>query len=937
MWQFTHPDLPTTAIDTPTGAPLFTVDRGESMAPLAQIDVQAHYTQPGINSAFAPVTVLLPTPSYTGTTASISVRSSGLIHVSAIAQSGQLFTPAKDATSPQPQEFVYDPIAQTVTLTLAQPLIAVLPLQIIGGVAALTTDEVDPSLFSQFYGLNITAQLSWSLSAENHPSGSIQALANGDSITDIRQRFLTGTELTFAGIGFYVKTYKEKLANTTLFPGFEYEISISLSGHWERRRYNRPCFLNPNAAKRITATSALPYQDPDCSILSNTTSNGLTLRVYKVSVRDLAAQNNVPFVAYNPPLQRRDDAIAALQSSTSLRDQLLLKSLNQLKQTPGVGLDAWDIPIPKDSARDATAKWDDSARGLLRQNGCFIDFSDPSAVRARAIDDAAHWDYTLAELEWTNKGDCEFSGSMFGYGVEYAAAKLTGAFAEVPFISFYEDAQAMPNNPPQTRWKRKEANIRTLKSGDDDASTCPSNITTIKTMSLNADASGRTTEAIVSTKENGIEVRRERVLYGLAYTSSEVNTSSGINAPAAPFWKAILNEVTEPDIDDDTGYILGSRTIGAKYSRFKQETDDLEALGLPTTAPEYPLYQFQWDPSITQEKKLLAEYATYYPDAQREVPPYDTQKICNPDGTSILKAIPDPNYVRPMFELASRTFKSSFAHVKNPDSAPGAPLPDLTKGEESDEYRTVQILPNPLLQVTVGLNPFEQPKTGNQESKDLFVEWTYENSAQGENFNEITTHRTFADHEGRPAGAQRRPALYEKEQFEQNFSDPNQWNDPQRLKYEWILCSPGHSPLEPSGDSISFPNARYWCQALTAAQTDYKIRDLLESVEFSGAIPFNGVIRPFDFVTARAGADRYPIRIVSVNQTVLIQGTINGFPLVTASEGTKLNAGIDREIPFTVTKRPLPLPPVPPLPPGTVSGVTLGDLNIDNLRTRSNF
>lgn len=958
MWLLSSPDLPDTPIEAPTGAPLCSIDLDHSMAPLCRIDFQAEV--PGIITETDPTTALVPVPNLTGD--SITVTTTGLVDVAVVHHNGFTFTPALEPADPQPGEFVFVVATGQLTITFDSTyhLIPGLALQILGGVEAIPTDYVDPYLFTALFNLPVYGAISWTLGTENQPSGSLVAVANGDTISDVRQRFKKGTEITFAGIGFYVSSYKEKLKSLKQHPGKSYEIQVSLSGKWERKRYQQPSFLNPTAAKRL-ATGGLPYQDPECSLAGTPTGSGLYgVRKFKTSVFELAEQRGVPFVAHNPPLLPEADAIEVLAGSSSVRDRLLATRLQQLRairrRVPGATLEAWEYPIPKDSPRDATESWEGVARGLLRQNGCFIDFTKPDAVRARSIEDVRQWRHNVIELDITVKGDTEFSNGHFGYGVEYIASKLSGAFSEIPFMSFYEDAQAMPQYPPRIRWKRKEALRRTITTGDEDVTSPPPELQVLKSLSLNWDQSGRTKEIIRTTSEDGVEVLRERVVYGLAYTSDQVSNldSSGyaidgknpIKGSASEFWQPVQVETTETILDDGTGYFLGSRTIGQKQARFKQETDQgLEVLrygatGGSLTPEELAIknsYKFAWQPSVQVEKKLLCSFDSYYGDAANEAVPFDTQKICNPDGTSVLKAAKDPNYTRPMFELASRSFKSTFAAIKNPESSYLNPLPDLTTGEETEVYKFIDVLPDPTNSFSLNLNPFE--KSGEQqqgETRDVYIDRTCQTSAQGANFAEIATQRTFAEHDGRPSTAQRRPNKYEKEQYELNVGDPNNWKDPYRRKYEWVLCTPGRDPAEPSQGGLNVPNARYFSQALMAAKTDFRIRDALESVDFSYSIPFNAAIRPMDKDAIAASDESYNVRITSVSQTVTFQGEINGLPLISSPEGTKISAGIDREVPITVTKRPLPLPPIEPRA-GNSGRTLLGDLTIDVLRTRGNY
>ena len=952
MWIVSHPELPTVPRLDPSGAPLCTIDTGGSLAPLCVLDLQGQQTKPGVNNYAIPNSQTIAATATTGTTLTLNVSS--FVQVDAIQHNGQLFTPAVDPNSPRAGEFVY--VAQSAVLTLdpARPVVAGLPLTILGtqgytsrDLALLAgergpipNDEVDPTLFEAFFGLPVTGEITLSMSAENHPGGSFKLIATRETIADVRERFKKGTEITLAGVGYSVTSYKDKLKNSAYAPALEYEVQVSLGGKWERKHYRRKVFYYPAARKRLLG-AVQPYQDPECGLspagvpTTITTSNRTTIQA-------LASQNGVPFVGAIPTVGTSQADLARYAISglvePSAAYEAIKNTIDNALQARGVRspvLNAWELSIPLNTSITATTDWESNARDLLRQNGCFIDFNSATAVNARDLYAVASWTYSVVEIDVSVKGDTEFSADHLGYGMEYAASRLEGTFVESNAYQIIEDTQGSPQNPPAPKWIYSPPNRRTLYSGNIGADQCPSDIQTIKSMSLNYVSSGRTTQLIKVEKEGNFEVLRQVDTFGLEFLSKDVlDAKKQVNAQATGFWKLVKTETTEPVIDSGTNYLTGSRTIGKDRRQFRTESDKLELLGYKLTDKEYDLYLFRDFPILQVEAKVLQQYASYYADAAKEVPPLDQRKICLPDGTSSVQYVADPNYAYPMFEAASRSYKNTFLKHEDPDSRPSRPLPPIIQGEEQDVYRTIDILAT------------DTTTTGEEDkANEGFIEYTSTGSAQGKQFAEATLTRVFADNEGRPGAANRRPNLFKKAKPDEGQTSGVSLNNSYNggVTFEYILCTPGHSPDEPPGDAAPYPRAQYLSQALLGARTTLKYRDITESVDLAYAIPFNAQVRPLDKMTVRAEIDTYAVRVNAISQKIVIQGQVNGYPLCVAPDGTQITAGIDREIPFTVTKRRLPTPPPaskPPTRPGGVGaafGLTVGDLGFDTVPSRFNF
>lgn len=1004
MWLLEHPDLPVTERPEPSGAPLFSVDLGTSMAPLCQIDFQAAYIQSGVNLDFQPTTQRVAVPAHTGDTVTLTVTD--ITRIDVIEHNGLVWQSATDAQNLHPGEFTFDQRLKTLVLKVSrlQAAIVGLPLIIMGGKALLLedlvefpdpdlpspitvipgyaddpdnpgelvlapdletlnilldspmqieTDVVDSSLFACFYGLPLLGEIEWTLNAEGHPSGSVKLQVGVDFIAEIRSRFRKGTELSFAGIGFSVTGYDDELLNIFDHPSLEYDVSLSLGGKWERKHYNRPVYLNPVAAKRALSGSDNPFEDPNCS-LQGAAATAIVVNNRRTTIQALAAQNNVSFVAPIPVVNPTTDEVKRYQPGApdptfSLLASTVFANLG-ITQYATKTLSAWDVAIPNDAAKAATVDWESNARDLLRLNGCFMDWNSTSAVQARDFNAVASWRYSVAGIKVSCQGDTEFSPTYLGYAAEYAAVRLAGKFSEPPGQDTKEDTQGNGQNVP-AKWIYAPPKRKTLYSGDIDADVCPVDIKVIKSMSLNHTSSGRTAQRIIIEQEGGIELRRETFNYGFEYLSTEVlnpddsgepeaqqdgsYSYSPIKAEPGPYWRNIGSEVSETLFDANTRYITGTRSIGSSRGRFLEESDKLEFSNYEEEDQEYKLYFWQDRPVLSIELKLLAQFASFYTDAANVAPALKEEVVCHNDGTSTLrysKVPDDPNFAYPMFELASRSYKNSFASAPNPKNEPDTPVedrqPPLTQGEETDVYKHVQVLPS------------RDDETDN----DMFIEYTSEASAQGPLFSEFTLKRTFSDAEGRPGAAQRLASLYKKEEPEKDRNVLVSKSGFTTLPdlFEYILCTPGHEPYEPSGGSLSYDRASYFSQGMLAARLELKYQDITESVSLTYQIPFNTQVRPLDKMAITAAIDHYDVRVTSVKQKVAIQGLLHDFPLC-SSPGTEITAGLDREIPITLTKRKLPRSPTPALPKGDKKGVnppyglTIGDLGFDKITSRANF
>ncbi len=837
------------------GVPLCICDLIVNPSPLVTPVAIATITPIVIPSPINPNQTQVPIPNVTG--------------ITTITAGSTTFVNAVDPVNPNPGEFVFNKNTGTATIYtgIGYLLTPGLTIEVFGiSSISIPTDWVNPGLFEVFFGIPIVGTISWTRTFEQHPSGSASLTVLQDGIGVVRSRFRKGTELEFAGIGFSVTSYSEHLLNTYDYPGGAYEVNISFTGKWNRRRYNKPIKLR-DVSSQITV-----FDDPDCA-LGGIGGNNPTPTTTGLSLVALAAKNGV-----------------TLQCA---------------------GTD-WYVKIPPSTPGDAQTSWTSEFTERLRQNRAYALYSDPRQVQAINIGTVGNWGYTLPELEYSSQGDFEHNDGKFGYAVEYANFTMNGGF----------NSSGGTNSSPKPDWKQREPIKQTITNGDTQIDSPPANTTSLTTLDLNWDTSGPTKTQEITETEDGLPVRKTINTWGFMYLATDIYDAHDIEKPVylslqpQSYWKQVKQEVEVFNYDVKTGYLLSSIKTGWQYVRFATENATpppsmhLDPVLNPDEAADnYPylqMYKFRKAPINGATGYFLEQYLDYYKDA--EIPPVIVYKVCNSDGSSTLKSVIDPTYVPAMFVSTEVQHNNTFIWSTHPDNLLpdniGDPdyrrVPDLISGEESMHRRNIKVLASGQTTLSIGGTDANSKTLG-----DRYIEYSSQFSATGSGFRDAAEDTKGSEHDGRPQIATRKPSLLTLVAPES--TDPNEIYRLTTLnKYAYHLTTPGYTVTDAIGGTLSYPHAYTLNTATDAAKTDLTIRDAQESVQFSYSIPFNAQIKEFDKVSISTGFDNYPQRVLSATNSVTITGSINGIPIVTCPSGTKISAGISRTIPVTVTAKPIP-------------------------------
>jgi hypothetical protein len=811
---------------------------------------------------------------------------------------GQVFLPAESAT-PAVNTFAIAGEPATIQLRLRdRRRLAVGRSAVIAGtIDVVPTDYVPSSLVKVLEDLPVKGEIRWSESLEEQPSGSLSlATIDRQAAEKLRTRLQKDTELTLFNRGFAIDDLQESLEESGLW-----EFEVSLTGKWAKDEYNRSSRLRSN----LVTTKVLNGEDS-----GNCQLNPPSISVLGggVTIAALAAQVGVKFVAP--------------KSAGSARGYIA----------------NWSIEVPNDSPLNATAVWSQEAQNYVRQNRCYLDYTNPNAVYARPVQDGRRWIYDLNDLKIQYQGSPKHSPDYKGYAVQYDNWELTG--------DWDSDDDQDQSPIPRPQWIPRSPKRVTLATGDKDWATPPDETTALKTLSLNWDTSGTTKTLRHATSEDGQPVMDEEWLYGWAYTALQVVKPDGeINGAPDTYWGPVQYKRKDYIYDPTYGFYIGYTATGWRLGRFKTESDDqLETISLSDDPVRRSMYEFRRINLCERSGLILEPYSQYYEDAE-EQPAYVSWERCNRDGSSTTHWVRDPTWSPAMFVIEERTYTNSFASMPNPDSGdtPETRLPPLITGEESDVRVKRIIYPSRFTKSGVNNNQeaFKFTRTSELDV-DAYVEWRKEDSAQGAGFNDKAVRESFTENTDRPPAATRKPPNKERDEPEDKSGDPRTKKSPKQ--YEHFVCTPGWTSKDTIGGSISTPSDTV-AQALAHAETDLLIRDLQNSISYQFDVPFNVRLRPLDYARLNVQGETHRTRILSVDHTIKIQGGVDGGPAMLTADVSQVKAGIDRKIPITHYRRrsnnrqDQPVGSPNDSPPNNPRGLTieLKDLMPFSLVTRRNF
>ena len=881
-----------------------------------------------------------------------------LTSVDAIAQNGTLYKPAESIADLQPGEFFYDPIAKTIRLRSGSghPFIGGLGIQVLGAVGAIALTHIpDPPIILSQLPL-ISAEegeaLTWSLSAEGHPSGTLRLMADYETIQPLRWALRPGTAISFFGIGFRVASTVPSIPEVEGVG--QYRLEVELQGKWEYLA-QKPFLIKPIFPAGLAGgTGEQQIGDGLCPIPTGQSAGGTYSGPTFINAATAAG---IPW--QGPPVL---------------------------------------IQIEQDTPPGETSTFAAEVEEVVRIAGGFVDWTGADGPRFVAIDAVACWDYGVGELPPNQEsalpdegyGGEDLRDFVFDPATLPAALDVSGSFPETihqpaaiaihdesligaGLVSLYENvrlegkfSQAADDPDEQEReedqgdgpleapplFLPRTPVIEVLKEGDPNVSSPPVGATRIKSLSVLWNKSGPSKTQVTTRKEDGVVTREELVTYGwVAIARDLVDNDGNLNGVPGVHWKPVRKWRRGHDFESRYGYGTGGHKTGWELAQLLEESDELETVDLEPTDPEdnelLRLYKPRKVTINERERIGLRSYSADYEDAEGDSSAFILTRSCLPDGTLVYQWLNDPTYAPPMYVAQIARESSAIASAPNPDSSEDNPLPDLVTGSESWSLERIEVSPGR----RDGLR---------QDTPDRYTVWTKQTSADGAQFGNFNAKENFKDMSGRPSPAQRKPPLVQiVEQTlppEPPGGDPGAANTDSATEILRLLNTPGSTADDPQGGSLNYEKAATLEQALTAARTDLYLQQLGSSGSESIRIYFNPTVRPYDKMVYIWHGERRRRRVtgVSFSLRVFPRASVRGDRVLTTAEyeGTatvSLVRDLDARSQITLTEIALPKPPVPreqqdaipanepppPAPPPLNAPIELGELLGDGVRSRS--
>lgn len=821
-WTLSNPYLPSTI--TPTTSPgglLSTIAGGTSGGgPLATVNYAPPIAQQ--QPTTIATTGTLAGSTYTVTTDAVAVFAVG-------SSGGAVWRPAVDVEAPQPGEFVFNPYTGAIELTLGESfeLVPGQAVSVIAAASVLTTDlvQVVPPFAKQVQ----LRSLSWGVSVEEHPGGSLEIQANDVTLPAVKSLLSKGTEFSLYGIGFRCGQMRIATASRRDFPVGLHVVSIALEGKW---------------------------------------------------------QNYVE----EPYPWRKLGQFSAGQADAAVGDEVVAASVSLVEIAAAVGAvyqgPAGVVPVPENAGPGESTTFAQEVDDFTRINASVIDYSSADAIRMKPIAGGRIWDYRGAALIGDTlvqdvgavsvpsvfmpsesllmpepvPGLPSLPGAIAPYTlreeegsgvvIEWENVQLTGEFSEVAEAD--ESEGTLTDGDGRSRWVKNRREITVLEEGDTDATLPPAGAIAVRDVSLNFDQSGPTKTLTRTRKEDGFIVLTEQWRYGYAFTAREATNDDGeLRGVPAAWWKVVEYTRKERAIDRaNTGYAYGWNTTGWRLGRFKQETaTNPETLGLDSGDPELNFYTFRTVPIAERERELLRQHRDYYDidvrDQQGEVVQYTL-----PDGTQASTYLRNPNYAEPMFVASHSREMIAFISTPNPDSADDAPLPPLISGREEFSRMARQLEPGRKRRIRIG--GAEQP---GDRTPDRYTDYSSGFTAQDGQYDNSLEDTKFQDYEGRPGEADRLPPEYTQEAPPEGNEGSGDTDDEAAGQRLYLLNS--GAPTQTLGQQLNYPRAATLEQGLTAARTDATLENLEQGTSEQVTIAWNDAIRPGDmFIYEDAGEVR---------------------------------------------------------------------------------
>lgn len=828
------------------------------------------------------------------------------------------FIEAKDYNNPRNGEYLYN--NGKITIYSDKKITNINVITKPSGIKSLRLFNI-PSFL---YNLPIQGGFSISENFQDLPSASFVFITTRKNLNTYRSRLKTGSVINLFKYTFIINSYSEEIKQDTN----EVVINISLRGIQEKY-LNKPILLNENIQENYNS-----FLDPECQVNYNSSDNNL---VKYLNINTLASR-----------------------VGTSVR-----------------GL-SFKVKVPSDKSDSSTTTLNTELNKYLEIKQSFLDLNGKDII-VKKINNIKQWTFTQNDLtsSFSTTINSNPVNPIFNYGIfpEEQNINLNGLVPDIVNTTvlptaFSENYNNIPyptlmnattpnlfNNAgvvlkPETtiqqepKYKTKEIKRKYYTKGDPNPTIPPDNVTRLNSLDFNFDRSGATKTEIFVAEENGSTVYEIIKKYGFAYKASDIyvfknnptEIDPNLDGDPNDWWKLIEQIHTNYYYDEETGYLLGYDSSGARYLRHQVEDDELPTielsrateLGEESLSQEEILtfnsYKFGWVPYYAAKRYFLVQHRDFYRNFQSD---QKQIKKCLRDGTSIY--VDNPLYVESMFALYESEEKQCFSYMSNPNNvgreSEDIILPLLITGEESYNRNYLEILPSQ------NTNPgfYRDPSLPEQ---DTYLTYTSNFSAQEPGFSTIVENTQVTENNGIPNTHTKKDSKYE-------LIEPKEEEKKENATYRYIMWTDPYKGTYPRESEIFYEEAKNIQDVLDGVKFKLKIDDMRNSLTSSTSIPINLNISTGDVCTFNIDGINYKRRIISLNHNFIIDGIDkNGIPIL-LDGNTSLTLGIDRDININYKQEKIPAnKPYSPRNNNiniTTKGFTLGSILPKRYRTRGNY
>lgn len=786
--------------------------------------------------------------------------------VTSVIVNGATLTPATNPESPQMGEYRYNPYTNTIEVFLDRP---VRSLVVSGEIRSIPVYPplLAPPYPALFTNLPIEGTLQITRSFEDQPSATFEfetTLRKGQ----LQQIFAPGLEINLFGIPLRINNLNIKEFPRSIYPDARCKVSVSLGSKWENY-LDEPCFLRADGANPITHPLFECTPDTGRNINLSTTVQNLLgkigIRYTGPTLAGVPLPRDTPKDATVNPMQLLQDRVRVVNSFIrwSNSEAIEVVPINNL---PIWIYNEWEILGEIDTSYDAIARSNKRPFTIPDLNPPPPDLENfPSTVQP----------YPVPTLTLSPPPALNF---------EYKNAELSGEFYD---SAFEGDEQTQGSSKP--RYTRKPVKRETRIDGDANAHIPPDGVVSIQVMSLCFDIGGDTKDRSYVTLEDGVEISVVNETWAFVFTAREIVNDATGNLLGNPiqYWKCIKQTRIDPVYDRDTGYKIYSYETGYVTNRFKQESaENPETLELTPEDEEYALYQFRQIPVY----KPFSNVLKLMPEANIG-DRVEWVTVCNRDGTSSLEAVINPDFVPPYYVEAERTESVAFASTANPDNE----NVDLYIGEESRFEASTQVTEAVYQEKLVGFeNGYPVYERGEEITPAKFVRYIKQFKAQGPQIAEAVEQSSIEEGSGMPPAVPVRPARYVRED-----PSPRDKTDLDKPQYRYFLRTDGYTESDPVNGSESFPLAKDFDEALTAAKCRAAIENWRSGLQESLSIPGNLGIKEGDRFNYTCNGELRQRVVISLTHIFDIQGVINGSPRVTHITNLSLGSWVLPNVDFS--------------------------------------